>query len=148
MGLILGSHFLYFNIIYYFCLLVLHCISRQVTELTLAAIHSHRELSPTASQNFPSKYNNHSLHLKNASPVSHKNSAKPDPIFSQSLSLHPSFPQMALGLFNTFETQSSFIFPWHKISKNKLATPSSKGGVLGNMRNRRKKITYYWFNFS
>lgn len=45
------------------------------------------------------------------------------------------------GLFTAFETQNSFNFPWDKRSQKKLARLFSEGGMLGNVRDREKKIT-------
>lgn len=131
-----GGHHLYYNSIYYCYLLVLHCISRQVREVPLIAIHSHRGISHTAPQISPNRYTQlyppfrkHILNLswKFTKPKS---------------STLPSFPQMAYKrpvycLWNT----NSFNFPWDKRSQNKLARLFSEGGVLGKVRDRGKKIT-------
>lgn len=137
MGLDLGGHHFYYNITYY-CFLWSFTLSSDKSQRSTATGDSH----PLLPRIFPINRHDRSLHLENTFLISHRTTPKPNPPPPSSSVFTHLFPKgPTWGLFIAFETQTSFHFPWDKISRNKLAKLSSKDGVLGNERYRREKIT-------
>lgn len=136
MGFILGGHHLYYNTVYSPDLLVLHCISKQVTEAPMTATHGHGRCLPTTARNLPN------THTQPFPPFREHilNDSQKLP-FPQTLSLHPSFPRMAyIGLAYCLWNPTLFSSPLVQDTQDPISKAASKGSVLGDVRDGREKL--------